>query len=37
MTDKFGYKNHMEVPRLDKVVINMGIGKAATHDKKKRR
>ncbi len=34
MTDKFGYKNHMEVPRLDKIVINMGVGEA-TQDKKK--
>ena len=23
---KFGYKNIMEVPKLDKVVINMGVG-----------
>jgi len=34
MTEKFGYKNHMEVPRLDKIVINMGVGEA-TQDKKK--
>jgi len=34
MTDKFGYKNHLEVPRLDKIVINMGVGEA-TQDKKK--
>ncbi|MCJ7421724.1 50S ribosomal protein L5 [Sphingomicrobium astaxanthinifaciens] len=34
MTEKFGYKNHMEVPKLDKVVINMGVGEA-TQDKKK--
>ena len=34
MTDKFGYKNRMEVPRLDKIVINMGVGEA-TQDKKK--
>ncbi|NNC73416.1 MAG: 50S ribosomal protein L5 [Sphingomonadaceae bacterium] len=34
MTEKFGYKNHMEVPRLDKIVVNMGVG-AATQDKKK--
>ena len=25
---KFGYKNIMEVPKLDKVVINMGVGEA---------
>lgn len=28
MTEKFGYKNIMEVPKLDKVVVNMGIGEA---------
>ena len=28
MTKKFEYKNVMEVPKLDKVVINMGIGEA---------
>ena len=26
LTQKFGYKNVMEVPRLEKVVINMGLG-----------
>ena len=34
MQDKFGYKNALEVPRLDKIVINMGVGEA-TQDKKK--
>ncbi len=34
MTEKFGYKNHMEVPRVDKIVLNMGVGEA-TQDKKK--
>jgi large subunit ribosomal protein L5 len=34
MTEKFGYKNKLEVPRLDKVVVNMGVGEA-TQDKKK--
>jgi large subunit ribosomal protein L5 len=34
MTEKFGYKNRMEVPRLDKIVINMGVGDA-TQDKKR--
>jgi large subunit ribosomal protein L5 len=34
MIEKFGYKNRMEVPRLDKVVLNMGVGEA-TQDKKK--
>jgi large subunit ribosomal protein L5 len=34
MTEKFGYTNPMQVPRLDKIVINMGVGEA-TQDKKK--
>jgi large subunit ribosomal protein L5 len=34
MIEKFGYKNRMEVPRLDKIVVNMGVGEA-TQDKKK--
>ena len=34
MTEKFGYKNRMEVPRLDKIVLNMGVGEA-TQDKKR--
>jgi large subunit ribosomal protein L5 len=34
MTEKFGYKNALEVPRLDKIVLNMGVGEA-TQDKKK--
>src|SRR3569832_1217597 len=34
MIEKFGYKNRMEVPRLEKIVINMGVGEA-TQDKKK--
>ena len=34
MTERFGYKNRMEVPRLDKIVINMGVGDA-TQDKKR--
>jgi len=28
LTDTFGYKNAMQVPRLDKIVINMAVGKA---------
>ena len=28
LMEKFGYKNVMEVPKLDKIVINMGIGDA---------
>jgi large subunit ribosomal protein L5 len=34
MTEKFGYKNHMEVPRLEKITLNMGVGEAS-QDKKK--
>jgi large subunit ribosomal protein L5 len=34
MIEKFGYKNRLEVPKLDKIVINMGVGEA-TQDKKK--
>lgn len=28
MVKKFGYKNIMEVPKLDKIVVNMGVGEA---------
>jgi large subunit ribosomal protein L5 len=31
---EFGYKNPMEVPRLEKIVINMGVGEAAGDQKK---
>jgi large subunit ribosomal protein L5 len=34
MTEKFGYKNRLEVPRIEKIVLNMGVGEA-TQDKKK--
>src|SRR5439155_24141359 len=34
MTEKFGYANVMQVPRLDKVVLNMGIGEAVNDRKK---
>ena len=33
MTDKFGYKNVMQVPRLEKIVINMGVGEAKENSK----
>ncbi len=33
LTEEFGYKNHMEVPRLQKIVLSQGIG-AAVADKK---
>jgi large subunit ribosomal protein L5 len=34
MTERFGYTNRLEVPRLEKIVINMGVGEA-TQDKKR--
>ncbi len=34
MTEKFGYTNTLQVPRLGKIVLNMGVGEA-TQDKKK--
>ena len=34
MVEKFGYTNPMAVPRIDKIVLNMGVGEA-TQDKKK--
>ena len=34
MIDKFGYKNAMEVPKIEKITLNMGVGEA-TQDKKK--
>ena len=33
MTKKFGYKNVNEIPRLDKIVINMGVGEAKENAK----
>ena len=34
MQEKFGYANHLEIPRLEKIVLNMGVGEA-TQDKKR--
>ena len=34
MIEKFGYKNAMEVPKIEKVTLNMGVGEG-TQDKKK--
>jgi large subunit ribosomal protein L5 len=34
LTKEFSYKNPMEVPRLDKIVINMGVGEAVQDAKK---
>ena len=33
MVKKFGYKNVMQVPKLEKIVINMGIGEAKENSK----
>ena len=33
MIKKFGYKNIMELPKLDKIVINMGVGEAKENAK----
>ena len=34
MTEKFGYTNPMQMPKLDKIVLNMGIGEAVADSKK---
>jgi large subunit ribosomal protein L5 len=34
MRDKFGYTNEMQIPKLDKIVLNMGIGEAVADSKK---
>jgi large subunit ribosomal protein L5 len=34
MREKFGYKNPMQIPRLEKIVLNMGIGEAVADRKK---
>ena len=34
MTEKFGYSNPMQVPKLEKITLNMGVGEAS-QDKKK--
>ncbi len=33
MQEKFGYKNPMEIPQLEKIVINIGVGEATTNAK----
>jgi len=35
MKEEFGYKNDMQIPRLDKIVLNIGCGAAAVRDSKK--
>ena len=34
MKEKFAYSNDMQIPRLDKIVVNMGIGEAVADSKK---
>lgn len=34
LTEKFKYKNPMQVPRLEKIVLNMGVGEAVNDSKK---
>ena len=34
MKEEFGYKNAMQIPRLDKIVLNMGVGEAVKDTKK---
>ena len=34
LTEEFGYKNAMEVPRIEKIVLNMGVGEAVNDTKK---
>ena len=34
MTKQFGYKNPMQIPRIEKVVLNMGVGEAVNDRKK---
>ena len=34
MKEQFGYSNEMQIPKLDKIVLNMGIGEAVSDSKK---
>ena len=34
LMEEFGYTNPMQVPRLDKIVVNMGVGEAVQDSKK---
>ena len=34
MKERFGYSNEMQIPKLDKIVINMGVGEAVADSKK---
>ena len=34
LKEEFGYKNDMQIPKLDKIVLNMGVGEAVSDTKK---
>jgi large subunit ribosomal protein L5 len=34
LKEEFGYTNYMQIPRLDKIVLNMGVGEAVADSKK---
>ena len=34
LTEQFGYKNPMEVPRIEKIVLNMGVGESVNDSKR---
>ena len=36
LKEEFGYKNDMQIPKLDKIVLNMGVGEAVSDTKKVR-
>jgi large subunit ribosomal protein L5 len=36
LKEEFGYRNDMQIPRLDKIVLNMGVGEATSDTKKVR-
>lgn len=33
LREKFGYKNEMQIPKLEKIVINIGVGEATENSK----
>ena len=35
LKEEFGYKNDMQLPKLEKIVLNIGCGRAAVRDSKK--
>ena len=35
MKEEFGYKNDMMIPKLEKIVLNIGCGRAAVKDSKR--